>query len=97
MPHSLSAKKRHRQNLAHRARNRSIKSSVKTQIRKVREAIVAKNLAQAETEFRLACVRLDRAAAHRVIHRNVAARTKSRLSGHIRALKQAAAPAAAGS
>ena len=89
MPHNKSAKKRLRQNLERRAKNRSVKSSVKTQVRKVREAIAAGDVAKAETELRLAAKKLDRAGAKRVIHPNAAARTKSRLSHLIRNAKTA--------
>jgi small subunit ribosomal protein S20 len=46
-------------------------------------------VAVAETEFRLAAKRLDRAGAAGIIHRNAASRTKSRLSALIRRVKQA--------
>jgi len=89
MPNTRSAKKRLRQNLVRRARNRSIKRSVRTQCRKVREAVAAGDLEAAQTEFRLAAKKLDRAGSKNIIHRNAAARTKSRLSAKIKALKQA--------
>jgi len=87
MPNSVSAKKRLRQNLVRRARNRATKSVLKSQVRKVRDAIVAGNLEAAETEFRLAAKRLDRAAAKNVVHANLAARVKSRLSTALKAAK----------
>lgn len=80
MPTTKSAKKRHRQSLERRAKNRATKSSIKTQVRKVREAIAAGDLTKAETELRATATKLDRAGAKRVIHPNAAARTKSRLS-----------------
>lgn len=80
MPTTKSAKKRHRQSLERRAKNRATKSSIKTQVRKVREAIVAGDLPKADTEFRAMTKKLDRAGAKRVIHPNAAARTKSRVS-----------------
>jgi len=79
MPHTKSAKKHLRQSLERRATNRATKSAIKTQIRKVRAAVASGDLAKAETEFRLAAKKLDRAGAKRVIHPNAAARTKSRL------------------
>jgi small subunit ribosomal protein S20 len=88
MPNSTSAKKRLRQNLVRRARNRAAKSVLKSQVRKVREAIVAGNLEAGETEFRLAAKRLDRAAAKGVVHANLAARVKSRLSTALKDAKQ---------
>jgi small subunit ribosomal protein S20 len=88
MPTTNSAKKRLRQNVARRTRNRSVKRAVRTQCRKVREAVQAGDVEQAETEFRLATKRLDRAGARNIIHRNAVARTKSRLSARIKAMKQ---------
>jgi small subunit ribosomal protein S20 len=87
MPNTASAKKRMRQDAVRRARNRSIKSGLRTQARKVREAITAKDLEKSQTEFRLLVKKLDRAAARNVIHGNTAARTKSRLSSAVKALK----------
>jgi small subunit ribosomal protein S20 len=80
MPHTKSAKKRLRQSLERRAKNRAVKSAVKTQVRKVRQAVAAGDIAKAEAELRLAATKLDRAGAKRVIHPNAAARTKSRLA-----------------
>ena len=88
MPNTQSAKKRLRQNIKRRMHNRMIKSAVRTQMRKVREAVAAGDVDRAESEFRLACKKLDRAAAKRVIHPNAAARHKSRLSAKIKRLKE---------
>lgn len=87
MPTTKSAKKRHRQSLERRDQNRATKSAVKTQIRKVRKAVDAGDIALAETELRVAAKKLDRAGAKRVIHPNAASRTKSRLSHLIVAAK----------
>ena len=87
MPNSLSAKKRLRQNFKRRAQNRRIKSGVRTQVRKVRESINAGDVAASEEALRLAAKKLDQAAAKNVLHANLAARTKSRLSKAIKALK----------
>jgi len=88
MPNIASARKRHRQNLKLRARNRSTKAELKTEIRKVRETAAAGKVSDAETEFRVAVAKLDRAAAKRIIHPNRAARLKSRLSSHLKSLKK---------
>ncbi len=88
MPNTKTAKKRLRQNIVHRLRNRSIKRAIRSQCRKVREAVDAQDADRAETEFRLAAKRLDRAGAKNIIHRNAAGRMKSRLSARIKALKQ---------
>ncbi len=89
MPSTKSAHKRLRQNIAGRQRNRSTKQALRTQCRKVREAIEAGDVELAETEFRLAAVKLDKAGAQNIIHQKAAARTKSRMSAKIKALKTA--------
>ena len=66
-----------RQEQKRRLHNRSIKSLVKTQITKARQAIATDE--DAEAAVRTAVSELDRAAKKGVIHRNNAARRKSRL------------------
>jgi small subunit ribosomal protein S20 len=76
-----------RQDSVRRARNRATKSGLRTQLRRVREAIKAKDLEKSQTEFRTMVQKLDIAARRKVIHPNRAARTKARLSHAIKALK----------
>ncbi len=83
MPNNAAAEKRMRQEQKRRLHNRSIKSLVKTQITKARQAIVAD--ADAEAAVRAAVSELDRAAKKGVIHRNNAARRKSRLMKQLNA------------
>jgi small subunit ribosomal protein S20 len=90
MPNTASAKKRMRQDAVRRTRNRSTKSALRTQLRKVRAAIAAKKLDECQTEFATLVKKLDRAAGQNVIHLNAAARTKSRISTAIKALKTSA-------
>ncbi len=85
MPNTPSAKKRLRQNIKRRVHNRAVKTNMRGQIRRVREAIQAGDLEKARTEFRVAMKKLDRAASRNVIHKNTAARTKSRLNHLIKA------------
>jgi small subunit ribosomal protein S20 len=87
MPNTSSAKKRMRQDAVRRARNRSTKANLRNQLKKVRTAISTKKLAESEAEFKTLVTKLDRAATHNVIHAKAAARTKSRLSQAIKALK----------
>ena len=87
MPNTKSAKKRLKQSEGRRLRNRVTKSALKTQVKKVRDAVEAKDLTKAEAEARVTATKLDRAAAHNVIHRNAAARTKSRLQHLIKTAK----------
>ena len=70
------------------ARNRSTKSGLRTQLRKVREAIAAKKLEESEAEFKTLVIKSStRRPRSKVIHANAAARTKSRLSHAIKGLK----------
>ncbi len=88
MPNIASARKRHRQSVKRRTRNRAVKSELKTHIVKVREATAAGKMDQAEADFRVAVAKLDRAAAKKIIHANRAARLKSRLSANMKAAKK---------
>lgn len=82
MPHTSSAKKRLRQNLKRRARNRATKKGVKIQVRKFTDGASAKevNVDQLKIDLVAAIKKLDKAAARRVIHPNTAARKKSQLA-----------------
>ena len=89
MPNTQSAKKRLRQSQSLRLRNRSIKSAVRTQIKKVRQAVLAGEIEKAEAEYIVAAKRLDQAGAKRVIHRNTGSRYKSRMQRMIKTAKAA--------
>jgi small subunit ribosomal protein S20 len=89
MPNIKSAKKRLRQNIERRARNRADKSEIKTAIRKYRET-AAKDVASAEQLLPSLYKLLDQAAAKGVIHANKSSRTKSRLAHVVVKSKQAA-------
>jgi len=89
MPNSASAKKSLRQSLSRRERNRSQRSSLRTIIKKFLAAVDSGELQTAETAFRLAVKRVDQAAAKNLLHKNKAARTKSRLSTRLKKLQSA--------
>jgi small subunit ribosomal protein S20 len=81
MAHTPSAKKRLRQNVKRRQRNRATERDVKEQIKKVLSAAQAGGAAdQLQAELRLAAKKLDKAAARRVLHPNTAARKKAQLA-----------------
>jgi small subunit ribosomal protein S20 len=88
MPNSVSAQKDLRQNIARRQRNRVVRSAMRTQVGKVRKAVKDGNFEQAEQELRLATKKLDQASAKKIIHKNSASRTKSRLAHLIKTAKQ---------
>jgi len=62
-----------------RARNRAVKSSVKTAVRRFQEAAASKDSAKAKEALVKAVSQIDRAASKGVIHKNAAARKKSAL------------------
>lgn len=82
MERNLSAIKRHRQSLKRNERNRTVKSKVKTYIKKVEEATTKEAAEAALTD---AINVLDKSAGARVLHRNKAARLKSRLTRKVAA------------
>lgn len=84
MPNSKSATKELRKSHSRRLRNRAQRSSLRTIVKKVRTAAEAQDREGAEQAFRTAAKKLDQAAAKNLIHRNTAARTKSRLSKLLR-------------
>ncbi|MEE8169571.1 MAG: 30S ribosomal protein S20 [Phycisphaerae bacterium] len=90
MARALSSQKRLRQSEKRRVRNRARISALKTQTRKLTDAVHAKDSATSEQEFRKTVRMLDQVAAKRTLHRNTAARRKSRLARRVNALKAAA-------
>ncbi|MDR2169666.1 MAG: 30S ribosomal protein S20 [Planctomycetaceae bacterium] len=88
MPNIKSAKKRLRQNIVLRERNRSSRSFIRNRCKNVIQAVKEGNVDEAERLFRVAAKALDQAGAKRIIHKNAAARKKSRLSAQIKKLKQ---------
>lgn len=80
MPTTSSAAKRLRQSAKKRLHNRITKKIVKTSGRKALESVAAKEFDKAETEFRVAVAKIDKAGVRRVLHPNTAARRKSKLA-----------------
>ena len=71
--------KRNRQNEKRRLRNRTVRSEMNTRTKAALAAVEHDDEAVAEESLRLAMKRIDKAAAKGVIHKNTAARRKSRL------------------
>lgn len=80
MPHTPSAKKRLRQYDKRRLRNRAAKSAIKTQIKKLMAVAKEGSVDQLQAEYNLTAKKLDKAAARRIVHPNLAARKKSQLA-----------------
>jgi small subunit ribosomal protein S20 len=81
--------KRNRQNEKRRLRNKAVKSSLKTAIRKFNEATAAGNADNAATLMRDASRKLDKAVSKGVIHKNQAANRKSAISKRLQSLTSA--------
>ena len=79
MPHTKSQEKRDRQALASRARNRAIRSELKTRVRHVDEAAASGDREAAEQALRIAQKRIDQAVAKGVLKKNTANRRKASL------------------
>ena len=90
MPNTKGAKKRLRQSVVRRDRNRIRKTRLRHSLRKFREAIAAKNIDDAKVASTVTAKMLDKAAAKGIIHRNKAARLKSRMCRQIVASNSAA-------
>lgn len=86
MANTAQAKKRARQAEAHRARNAAQRSALRSSIKKVLKALEAKDKAAAQSAFHEAVAAIDRYAGKGMIHKNNAARHKSRLNERVRAL-----------
>ena len=86
MAHSLSAKKRVRQNAKRRVQNRARKSMVKTQIKHFEASLSAGNVDQAKEQYRLLVKKLDKVASTSTMHKNTASRIKSRMARRLNAM-----------
>lgn len=88
MANIASAKKRARQSEKHRQHNASLRSMVRTYIKKVYTAIAAGDKKLAEVSFTAAVPVIDRMADKGLLHKNKAARHKSRLSAHLKKMSE---------
>ena len=88
MANIKSAIKRNRQNKKRRLRNRVYRGKARTYVRDARASMVEENLEEARETTLLAVKALDKAAEKGVIHKNNAARRKSRLMKRLAALEK---------
>jgi len=93
MPHSVSAKKSLRQSQRRYLYNRSVKSAVKTQIKRLRHAVDGGNAEEMQQQLRATARKLYQAASKGVIHKNFASRKLAQLARQVNvALSRPAAP-----
>lgn len=85
MAHSVSARKRVRQNATHRARNRWRLRTMREAIKTFEAKLSAGNKGEAKEALRSVCSIIDRTAQKGVIHKSQAARRKSRLTAKLKA------------
>lgn len=90
MANIKSAIKRNKQNEKRRVRNRVVRGSTRTFVRKALTGIESGNVEEARAATLVAISSLDKAAQKGVIHKNNAARRKSRLMHHLAALEKPA-------
>jgi small subunit ribosomal protein S20 len=86
MPNHVSAEKRDRQNTKSNLANTASRTKLRGAIKKIRTAIATKNVEVATTLLPLTVSAIDKAIQKGVLHRNTAARHKSRLTNHVAAL-----------
>ena len=86
MANTAQARKRARQSSDQRELNMSLRSTLRTAIKKVRKALDAGDKTAAQTEFQASMCVIDSIADKKIVHKNKAARHKSRLSGAIKAM-----------
>lgn len=89
LANTVQARKRARQSEEHRQHNASLRSMLRTYIKNVIKAIETRDLDQAKNAFQSAVPVIDRMAHKGLIHKNKAARHKSRLNARIKALASA--------
>ena len=87
MAHIKSQIKRNRKNEEQRRRNKAVRTSLKTSIRKFNASAAAGNVDEATVRMRSACRQLDKAASKGIIHKNQAANRKSSLARRADALR----------
>ena len=87
MANSAQATKRARQAEKHRQQNASQRSMFRTYLKKVVKAIAVGNQVEAQAAYQAAVPIIDRIARKGLIHKNKAARHKSRLNARIRAMQ----------
>ena len=88
MPNHKSAEKRVRQNEKRRLVNRSNRSSLRTQIKKLRAALEGGDKQQSQELLTPTIALIDKSVNKGVLHQNTAARYKSRLTAHVNKLVQ---------
>jgi len=86
MANSAQARKRARQAVVTNQHNSSLRSTLRTAVKQVRKAILAGDKAAAAQKLQVSQAVIDRIADKKIVHKNLASRTKSRLAQAIKAM-----------
>jgi small subunit ribosomal protein S20 len=86
MANTAQARKRARQAEVTRKRNASLKSSLRSAVKKVKKAVASGDKAAAAAQLTASQAVIDRIADKKIVHKNLASRTKSRLAQAIKSL-----------
>jgi len=87
MPNIKSQEKRDRQNIKRRIKNRLLKTRIKTDQKKLAEAVKSKNIEEAEKNFNILSKHLDKAVKKSAVHKNFSANKKSKAAKLVNSIK----------
>ncbi|NQT67867.1 MAG: 30S ribosomal protein S20 [Actinobacteria bacterium] len=87
MPNIKSQEKRDRQNIKRRTKNKLLKTRIKTDQKKLAEAVESKNIEEAEKNFNMLSKHLDKAVKKSAVHKNFSANKKSKAAKLVNSIK----------
>jgi len=88
MPNIKSQKKRDRQNIKRRIKNRLLKTRIKTDQKRLAEAVNSKNIEETEKNFNILSKHLDKAVKKGAVHKNFSANKKSKAAKLVNAIRK---------
>ncbi|PIU28669.1 MAG: 30S ribosomal protein S20 [Candidatus Hydromicrobium americanum] len=88
MPNIKSQEKRDRQNIKRRIKNRLLKTRIKTDQKRLAEAVNSKNIEEAEKNFNILSKHLDKAVKKGAVHKNFSANKKSKAAKLVNSIKK---------
>jgi small subunit ribosomal protein S20 len=88
MPNIKSQEKSNRQNIKRRTKNRLLKTRIKTDQKKLAEAVSSKNIEEAEKSFNILSKHLDKAVKKSAVHKNFSANKKSKAAKLVNSIKK---------
>lgn len=86
MANHKSALKRNKQTIKKTARNKAVRTNLRTNVKRLRDSISTKDKDKATELLKTVTVKLDKAVTKNILHKNAASRTVSRLSKQVHSL-----------